>query len=279
MNARLTAALVVTLPVSAALAQHAGPARAADPANARPAVLNDIGWDQRHGESIPRDIRLRDSSGREVRFGDLLGKKPVVLALVYYECPMLCTVTLNGLTGALKTLSFDIGREFDVVTVSFDAKETPALAAAKKKGYVARYGRPGAEQGWHFLTGDAEQIARLTAAVGFRYAWDERTKQFAHPSGVALLTPDGTIARYLYGIEYAPKDLRMGLMEASERRIGSAAEHAMLYCYKYDPATGRYGLLTMQLIRGGGILTVLGLGGFIVAMRRKELAMQREQAR
>jgi protein SCO1/2 len=271
-------AAVIALAPAAGRAQHAGPARTAEPAGARPAILNEIGYDQRLGETVPRDIVLRDESGREVRFGDFLGRKPVVLTLVYYECPMLCTLTLNGLAGALKTLAFDIGREFDVVTVSFDPRETPALAAAKKKAYLARYDRPGAEAGWHFLTGDAAQIARLTGAVGFRYAWDERTRQFAHPSGVVLLAPDGTIARYLYGIEYAPKDLRMGLMEASERRIGTAVDHALLYCYQYDPATGRYGMLTMRLIRGGGVLTVLGLGGFIFAMRRRELATLRAQA-
>jgi protein SCO1 len=278
MKVRVVAALLAVAPASA-FSQHEGPARPTAPAAARPAILNDIGYDQRLGETVPSDIVLRDEAGRDVRFGDLLGKRPVVLTLVYYECPMLCTLTLNGLSGALKTLSFDIGREFDVVTVSFDARETPALAVAKKKAYLARYGRPGAEQGWHFLTGDAASLARLTRAVGFRYAWDERTRQFAHPSGVVLLTRDGRIARYLYGIEYAPKDLRMGLMEASDGRIGSAVDQALLFCYQYDPATGRYGLLTMRLIRGGGVLTVLGLGGFILAMRRRELAMLREQAR
>ena len=278
MKAPVLAALLAVAPASA-FSQHEGPARAAAPAAARPAILNEIGYDQRLGESVPRDIVLRDEAGRDVRFGDFLGRKPVVLTLVYYECPMLCTLTLNGLAGALKTLAFDVGREFDVVTVSFDARETPALAAAKKKAYLARYGRPGAEQGWHFLTGDASSIARLTSAVGFRYVWDERTRQFAHPSGVVLLTPDGRIARYLFGIEYAPKDLRMGLMEASERRIGTAVDQALLFCYRYDPATGRYGLLTMRLIQGGGVLTVLGLGAFIFTMRRKELAMLRAQAR
>jgi protein SCO1/2 len=275
MKAIVCAALLAAAP---AFAQHEGPARPTAPAAARPAILDRIGYDQRLGDTVPSDIVLRDESGRDVRLGDLLGKRPVVLTLVYYECPMLCTLTLNGLSGALKTLDFDIGREFDVVTVSFDAREKAPLAAAKKKAYLARYGRAGAEQGWHFLTGDEAQIARLTAAVGFRYAWDEKTRQFAHPSGVVLLTADGRIARYLYGIEYAPKDLRMGLMEAAERRIGTALDHAMLFCYQYDPATGRYGLLTLRLIRGGGVLTVLGIGGFIVAMRRKELAMQRAQA-
>jgi len=278
VKAALLAVALAVVPASG-LAQHAGPARAAEPAAARPAILNEIGYDQRLGETVAHDIALRDEWGREVRIGDFLGQRPVVLTLVYYECPMLCTLTLNGLAGALKTLAFDVGREFDVVTVSFDPRESPALAAAKKKTYLARYGRPGAERGWHFLTGDAAQIGRLTSAVGFRYAWDERTRQFAHPSGVVLLTPEGRIARYLYGIEYAPKDLRMGLIEASQRRIGSAVDHALLFCYRYDPATGRYGLLTLRLIRAGGVLTVLALGGFIFAMRRKELAMLRAQAR
>ena len=165
-----------------------------------------------------------------------------------------------------------------MVTVSFDPREKPPLAAGKKKAYLSRYGRPGAEAGWHFLTGDREALARLTSAVGFRYQWDDEIRQFAHPSGLVVLTPEGRITRYLYGIEFAPKDLRLSLVEASERRIGTPLDQAMLFCYQYNPATGRYGLLTMRLIRGGAILTVLALGGFIFTMRRKELAMLRETA-
>jgi protein SCO1/2 len=275
-----TRALLVALLAAAPATASAQPARAAGPpAGARPPVLKDIGFDQRLGEILPLDITLRDESGADVRLGDFFGERPVVLTLVYYECPMLCTVTLNSLSSALATLSFDIGREFEVVTVSFDPREKAPLAAGKKKAYVSRYGRPGAEKGWHFLTGDREQLARLTAAVGFRYQWDETIRQFAHPSGLVVLTPEGRITRYLYGIEYAPKDLRLGLVEAAERRIGTPLDQAMLFCYRYNPATGRYGLLTMRLVRGGAVLTVLALGGFIFTMRRREQAMLRDGVR
>ena len=271
----MLAALLACVPA----ALFAQPAVSGPPAAARPAILNEIGFDQRLGETIPLDIALRDEAGRAVRLGDFFGKRPVVLTLVYYECPMLCTLTLNSLSSALATLAFDIGKEFDVVTVSFDAREKAPLAAGKKKAYLSRYGRPGAEAGWHFLTGDRDDLARLTSAVGFRYQWDEEIRQFAHPSGLVVLTPDGRIARYLYGIEFAPKDLRLALVEASERRIGTPVDQAMLFCYQYNPATGRYGLLTMRLVRGGAILTVLALGGLIFTMRRKEQALHRETAR
>ena len=277
MSARV---LLIVLLAAAPATAAAQPATAAgQPAAVRPAILREIGFDQRLGETLPLDIALRDEAGNAVRLGDFFGPRPVVLTLVYYECPMLCTLTLNSLSSALATLSFDIGREFDVVTVSFDPREKPPLAAGKKKAYVSRYGRPGAETGWHFLTGDPESLARLTSAVGFRYQWDEEIRQFAHPSGLVVLTPEGRITRYLYGIEYAPKDLRLSLVEASERKIGTPVDQAMLFCYQYNPTTGRYGLLTMRLIRGGAILTVLALGGFIFTMRRKEQAMLRETGR
>lgn len=241
----------------------------------RPAILRDIGWDQRLGETVPGDIALRDETGKEVQLSDFLGKRPLVLSLVYYDCPMLCTLTLNGMASALNVLSYDAGREFEIVTVSFEPKETPALAAAKKKGYLTRYKRPSAEQGWHFLTGDAGELARLTKAVGFRYAWDEQTKQYAHPAGILVLTPEGKIARYLYGVEYAPKDLRFALIEASQGKIGTPVDSAILFCYQYDPTTGKYTAAAMRLMRAAGVLTVLGLGGFLIAMLRRERAQQR----
>jgi protein SCO1/2 len=241
----------------------------------RPPVLQDVGFDQRLGESLPADITLRDEQGRPLPMRDLLGRKPLVLALVYYECPMLCTLTLNGLTGALAAIPFEVGREFDVVTVSFNPRETPELAAQKKKSYLARYRRPGAEAGWRFLTGDEAAISRLTAAVGFRYAWDDETKQFAHPAGIVVVTPEGRIARYLYGIEYAPKDLRLALVEASKKRIGSPVDQLLLYCYRYDPMTGKYGAAIMNLVRGAAILTLLALGGFVTLMVRRERVLAR----
>jgi len=205
-----------------------------------------------------------------VRLGDFFGEKPVVLSLVYYECPMLCTLSLNGLVSAMDVLTFDAGDEYEVVTLSFEPKETPELARAKKSGYLERYAREGAADGWHFLTGDEDQIRRVTEAVGFRYAWDAETQQYAHPSGILVITPQGRIARYLYGIEYAPKDLRLALVEASEEEIGSPIDQVLLFCYQYDPTTGRYGAAAINLLRAAGVLTVLALGGFWAVMFRRE---------
>lgn len=257
----------------ALLALLSGPAASAGIEDTRPKILRDIGFDQRLGESLPKDLRFRDDTGREVRLSDYLGKKPLVLSLNYYGCPMLCTVTLNGLAGAMKTISMDAGREYEVLTVSFDPTETPALAAEKKAQYVARYGRPTGAAGWHFLTGDKASIDALTKAVGFRYAWDEETKQWAHPAGIVIITPDGRIARYLYGIEYAPRDLRLALVEAADGKIGTLVDQAILLCYEYDPTTGRYGAAIMRVVRLGGILTVLALVSFVVTMLRRERAL------
>jgi protein SCO1 len=268
-----------TLLVSlAALAVAAGPAGAwsrdqpspAPPASERPRILTDVGFDQRLGETVPLDAVFRDEAGRAVRLGDFFGRRPVVLSLAYYECPMLCTVTLNGLASALDVVSFDPGKEFEVVTVSFEPRETPALAAAKKAAYLRRYKREGAAAAWHFLTGDAASIRRLTEAVGFKYAWDEATKQYAHASGVMVLTPDGRLARYLYGVEYAPKDLRLAIFEAAQGRILSPVDRLLLYCYHYDPTLGRYGRSVVALLRVGGVLTLAGLGALVLGLRRRE---------
>jgi protein SCO1/2 len=242
----------------------------AQPAQERPRILRDVGYDQRLGEQVPLDLVFRDESGRDVPLRSFFRGRPVVLSLVYYECPMLCTLTLNGLQSALSVLSFDAGREFDVVTVSFEPKETPALAAAKKKAYLARYRRPGAAEGWRFLTGGEASIRALTGAVGFRYAWDSETRQYAHPAGLVVLTPEGRIARYMYGMEYAPRDLRLALVEASQRQIGNPVDAVLLYCYQYDPMRGRYAASVMRLVRLGGILTVLALGGFVLVSLRRE---------
>ena len=257
--------------LAAALLAAALPA-AAQVQQGRPAALRDVGFDQRLGEALPLDVALRDEAGRDVRLGDYFGKRPVVLSFVYYDCPMLCTLTLNGLTAALGVLSFDAGREFEIVTVSFDPRDTPAAAAKKKQTYLARYKRPSAGAGWHFLTGKPEDIARLTRAVGFRYAWDQETKQFAHPAGIVVATPEGKIARYLFGIEYAPRDLRLALVESASGKIGNPIDDVALYCYTYDPMTGRYGMAIMRLVRLGGVVTVLVLAGFVVSMLRRERA-------
>jgi protein SCO1/2 len=244
-------------------------------AQERPSVLRDVGFDQRLDEIVPGDIALRDETGRDVRLSDYLGKKPVVLSLVYYECPSLCTMTLNGLVSAMNALGFDAGNQYDVVTVSFEPRESPALATAKKAAYLKRYQRPGAAAGWHFLTGEPEEIKRLTTAVGFRYTWDERTRQYAHPAGVVVLTPQGKIARYLFGIEYAPKDLRLALVEASEGRVGGVVDQAILYCYQYDPMTGKYGTAIMRLLRVASVLTLAALGTFVFIMWRRDVRAQR----
>jgi protein SCO1 len=244
-------------------------------AGQRPPIMNEIGFDQRLGESVPLEAEFRDEGGRTVRLGDYFGGKPVVLNLVYFDCPMLCTVSLNGLTSALEVASFTPGQEFELVTISFDPRETPGLASAKKKAYLARYKRPGAAGGWHFLTGDKSSIDRVTRAVGFRYAWDEETKQFAHPAGLLVLTPQGKISRYLFGIEYAPKDLRLALVESGEGKVGGPVDDFLLFCYQYNPLTGRYSASILNLVRSLAILTVLALGGFVYSMWRKERAARR----
>jgi protein SCO1/2 len=266
----MTPAAAVLVPL---LLSATGPASAPTPglaADARPAALRDVAFDQRLGQMLPLDAALVDESGRAVRLGDYFGRRPVILTLAYYGCPMLCTLSLNGLASALKTLSFDAGREFEVVTLSFEHKETPQQAAAAKKTYIERYGRPQAAAGWHFLTGDAAAIAAVTGAVGFRYAWDEETRQYAHPTGVVVATPEGRIARYLYGVEYAPKDLRFALVEASTGRVGTPVDQLLLYCYEYDPVRGRYGATILRTVRFLGILTVLGLVTLIAVLRYRE---------
>ena len=239
------------------------------PMAATPGVLQEIGFDQKLGDRVPLDLVFKDETGKDVRLGDYFGKKPVVLSLVYYDCPMLCTLSLNGLAGALEVLSFVPGQEFQVLTVSFDPKEGPVLAAAKKKAYMTRYKRPQADQGWHFLTGSKDSVDRLTKAVGFRYVWDAETKQFAHPAGILVATPEGKIANYLFGVEYSPKDLRLALVDAAGGKIGNAVDQVLLYCYQYNPKTGRYSASILNLVRLGGILTLLALGGFILTTTRR----------
>jgi protein SCO1/2 len=267
---------LVTLHAFVAQAQSPAPAVGAYrpapgvPSAAMPPVLREVAFDQHLDAQVPADLAFRDEGGRIVRLGDYFGRRPLVLALVYYDCPMLCTQVLNGLVANLRMLSFDAGREFDVVTVSFDPREKPALAAAKKTAYIERYARPGASGGWHFLTGDAAEIKRLTEAVGFRYVYDEDTAQFAHPAGIMVLTSTGRISHYLFGIDFPARDLRLALITASENRIGSAVDQLLLYCYHYNPATGRYGLLTMRLVRLGGIVTVMAMAAMILMLRRRE---------
>src|SRR5947209_20188672 len=239
--------------------------------NSKPSILDQVGIDQKLGAQVPLNTKFRDELGREVPLGSFFkSNRPVLLALVYYDCPMLCNQVLNGMASALSVLKFTAGNQFDVLAVSFDPRDTPKSAAARRTSYLMRYRRPGAELGSHFLTGQPEAIAALTKAVGFRYVWDEHTKQFAHSSALILLTPQGKVAQYYYGIEYSPKDMRLGMIEASNEKIGNLADQIVLYCFHYDPTTGKYGAVIMAFVRIGGLLTVLALGMFVVIAVRRE---------
>jgi protein SCO1 len=235
----------------------------------RPDLLRRVGFDQRLGAQVPLDLVFRDEHGRDVPLGAYFGKRPVVLSLAYYECPMLCTLALNGQVRAYRALDFSIGRDFDVVIVSINPHETPVLAAAKKATYLSSYRRPGAEAGWHFLTGSEPSIRALASAVGFRYEYDPVSQQYAHATGFMVVTSAGRIAAYQYGVEYSPRDLRLALMGASEQRIGSPVDQVLLYCFHYDPSTGKYTLAVLNLVRGGAILTLLALMTFIVIASRR----------
>jgi protein SCO1 len=242
----------------------------AQPAGVRPPVLKDIGIDQLLNNQVPLDLEFRDESGRTVKLAEYFKDKPVVLSLVYYGCPRLCTQVLTGLLGTLKTLPMTPGKEFVNLSVSFDPREKPELAAAKKAEYMSRYNKPGAEAGWHFLTGDEAAIQALTKAVGFRYVWDPVTKQYAHTGGIMILTPQGKVSRYFYGIEYAPRDLRFGVIDASAGKVGSLADQIILYCYMYDPERGTYGLVVMRVLRIFAGLTLATLLALFLYLRRKE---------
>ena len=243
---------------------------------ARPVALRGIGIDQRLGAQLDLNLTFKDESGATVRLGDYFGSRPVILTLNYYECPMLCTLELNGLVAALRTISLEPGRDFQIVTVSINPKETPELAARKKTQYVKEYGRDGAAAGWHFLTGDEKEIRALAEAVGFRYAFDPESGQYAHAAGIAVATPDGRLSRYFYGVEFAPRDLRLGLVDSSAGKIGTLADQILLFCYHYDPATGRYGAAAIKMMRLGGIATVILLVFAIRRMLKRSRAAARD---
>ncbi len=238
------------------------------PANVRPPGLKNVGIEQRLNQQVPLDLTFRDETGKTVRLADYFGQKPVILNLVYYKCPMLCSQVLTGLTSALKILKFDVGNQFNVVTVSFNPRETPDLAAAAKAEYLKRYGRAGAAAGWHFLTGPQESITALAQAVGFQYQYDPQTDQYAHATAIMLLTPDGRVAQYYYGVEFAPKDLRLGIIQASNGKIGTLVDEVLLYCYHYDPATGKYGAVITRILKLSGIATILLIGGMVLILAR-----------
>ena len=263
MSARLRPAAALLLAALAGGARAEESASPVDPGR-------DIGFDHHLGRQVDLDLPFRDESGQEVRLGDYARGRPVVLSLAYYGCPMLCSLARQGLASSLKPLLFEPGREFEVVTVSFDPSETPEMAQRARSLALEEYGRPGAVSGWHFLTGGEDAIRRLTEAVGFRFAWDEESRQYAHATGIVLLTPEGRVSRYLFGVDYEPKDLRLGLIESAGGRIGTLADRLLLLCYRYDPHTGRYSAVAMGLVRTGAALGVLGLGAFVGIMVRRE---------
>jgi protein SCO1/2 len=238
--------------------------------NSLPPALEEVGFDQRLGETVPMDLLFTDETGRQAKLGAWFGERPVLLALVYYDCPMLCPMILNGLTSALRPLKFDPGNQFEVLVVSFDHRETPELAAKSKATFLELYDRPGTESGWHFLTGDEANIAALAEAVGFRFSYMPDVDQFAHAAGIVALTPDGQVARYYYGVEYAPKDVRLGLIEAADNKIGSVVDQVLLYCFHYDPTTGTYTAVAMNIVRLGAAVTVVLIGLFLIIQLKRE---------
>lgn len=263
MSTRFHAAMLLALTgiaISSASAQQV----------ATPAILSKVGITQNLNAQIPPDLVFRDETGKSVRIGDYFGKKPIILSLVYFDCPALCTEVLNGELRTMKAISLDLGKDFEAVTVSFEPKDTPALAKAKRDVYAGQYGRPEAADHWHFLTGEQQSIDALTNVVGFQYAYDSSIRQYAHAAAILVLTPDGRIDRYFYGVQYPARDVRLGLVEASEGKIGTLTDHALLYCYQYDPMTGKYGVVVMNVLRAAGGLTVLLLGIFMTMMFLRE---------
>jgi protein SCO1/2 len=263
----------IGLAIASALFLHLSPAAAqfTDPTQSvgvRPELLKEVGVDQKLNDSIPLDLMFRDEHGNLVALRQYFGSKPVILTLVYFNCPMLCTQVLNGLDRSLELIPMSIGKDFNVLTISIDPTDQPVVAEAKQAVYLGMYGRPGAAQGWHFLTGNEPQIKQLAATVGFRYAYDPDSKQYAHASAIMVLTPTGRISRYFYGISYPERDLRLGLVDASEGKIGSPVDQILLFCYHYDPHTGKYGLLISRVLQLAGGLTVLCGGIFLAVLFR-----------
>jgi protein SCO1/2 len=245
--------------------------------NQKISILDQVGIEQRLNQQVPLDLQFVDEAGQTVELKQYFGSKPVILSLVYYQCPMLCSQVLNGLSGTLNGIArFNVGRDFNVVTVSFDPRDTADNAAEARKRYLGRYRRQGAAEGWHFLTGKQEQITKLAEAVGFRYAWDPKIQQFAHASAIMLLTPDGRMAQYYYGIEYPPRDLQLGMIEASQGKIGNMVDQVLLYCYHYDPAQGKYGAVVFNILRLSALATLLVLGGFMFIMFRRDILAARQ---
>jgi protein SCO1 len=249
------------------------------PSSGLPAQLQNVGFEPQLNAQLPLNTNFRDESGRDVKLREYFHGKPVVLALVYYGCPMLCNQVEQGVVGTLKMLSFNAGRDYQVVFVSFDPRETPDMAAQKKTAALSRYGRPEAASGWHFLTGKEDSIRALTSAANFRYSFDEKHNLFAHASGIMLITPDGRISRYFYGVEYPSRDVRLGLVDASAGKIGTPIDHLLLYCFQYNPETARYSATVLKIVRLGGILTIFSIVAGILLFRRRDVRVASASSR
>jgi protein SCO1 len=265
-------ALVLSASVASAQAVPSGTGPAAEN---MPAVLANVGFEPQINAHLPLDLAFRDEAGRNVQLREYFTQKPVLLALVYYGCPMLCNQTEQGVVGALRMLSFNPGRDYEVVFVSFDPRESPDMAAQKKESAMTHFRRPETASGWHFLTGSKESIDALTKGANFRYSFDQKSNLFAHASGIMLLTPDGRISRYFYGVEYPARDIRLGLVDASAGKIGTPIDRALLFCYQYDPTSARYSASILKIIRLGGVLTMLALIAGILIFRRRDIVAAR----
>lgn len=276
---RYVAALALLFVAAAAWGQAMSQGVMSPPANLRPPGLKHVGIEQHLNEQIPPNLTFRDETGKPVQLRDYFGHKPMILNLVYYQCPMLCGEVLSGLESALRVLKFDVGKQFDVLTISFDPKETPEMATEKKALWLKRYGRPGAAAGWHFLTGPQNSIDALTRAVGFEYEYDAKTRQFAHATAIMVLTPEGKIAQYYYGVEFAPKDLRLGLIQASQNKIGTVVDQVLLYCYHYDPDQGKYSAIISRVLKVAAAVTMLLLGSFLIVMFRLGSSSEHQRAK
>jgi protein SCO1/2 len=272
------ASVVLTLALAVAASAQINSGVMSPPANTRPPRLENVGIEQHLNAQVPPDLTFVDDKGKPIKLGDYFGRKPLILNLVYYNCTMLCGEALAGLSSAMRLIKFDVGNEFDVITVSFDPRETTEMAAAKKKDFVDRYGRASAARGWHFLTGQSGSINALTKAVGFQYQYDSKTNQYAHATAIMVLTPQGRISRYFYGVDFPPKDLRMGLVEASQNKIGNAVDAVLLYCYHYDPETGKYGAIIGNILRLAAAATILLLGGLILILWRLDRTATKKAA-
>lgn len=268
LRAKICRAVRVVAPLILLFPGFAVVASTLDNASVTPPQLRGVGIDQHLNTQVPLDLKFRDETGRTVTLGSYFGKRPVILSLVYYSCPMLCTLAENGLLNALRDVTFNIGEQFEVVTVSIDPTDTPESATGKKGVYVGLYGRPAAKRGWHFLVGDEPSIRALSQAVGFHYNYIPETRQYAHATGIVVLTPQGKISRYFYGIQYPPRDVRLALVEASQEKIGNTVDAVLLYCCEYSVTTGRYSVVVSRILQIAGAITVLSLGTLIIALTR-----------